>query len=141
MVLDEGKHTVACVRATQKFTLKGHRLRRNGDFRYVFGRGSSVANRYYVLYVVKKTRTQTLRVGFSVSKKVGNAVVRNRVKRVLREVMRLQIVHIEYGFDLVIIARKQAVELSYAQANKELCKLLTKAKLFRVTTSSKDSIV
>ncbi len=129
LVLNERKHTIACVCATEKLTLKGHRLRRNGDFRYVFGRGSSVANRYYVVYVVKKDPRTVSRVGFSVSKKVGNAVVRNRVKRILREVMRFQIQHFKNGFDLVVIARKQASELSLEGVNREICKLLIKAKL------------
>ncbi|PWI56809.1 ribonuclease P protein component [Sulfoacidibacillus thermotolerans] len=120
---------ILCARATIKLTLKGHRLRRNGDFRYVFARGSSVANRYYVLYVLKKDRTKSTRVGFSVSKKVGNAVVRNRVKRLLREIMRVQIQNFTTGYDLAIIARKEAANLNYAKVSKEILKLLVRAKL------------
>ncbi len=112
-----------------KLSLKWHRLKRNSDFRKVFYRGNSVANRFYVLYVIKKDRKRKTRVGFSVSKKVGKAVVRNRVKRICREVMRKRVYQFENGFDLVIIARSDAAHLSYAQAEKYLDQLLVRAKI------------
>ena len=112
-----------------KLSLKTHRLKRNADFRRVFQKGNSVANRFYVLYVIKKDRKRKTRVGFSVSKKVGKAVVRNRVKRICREVMRKRVYQFENGFDLVIIARSDAAHLSYAQAEKYLDQLLVRAKI------------
>ncbi len=112
-----------------KLSLKWHRLKRNSDFRKVFYRGNSVANRFYVLYVIKKDRKRKTRVGFSVSKKVGKAVVRNRVKRICREVMRKRVYQFENGFDLVIIARSDAAHLSYALAEKYLDQLLVRAKI------------
>ncbi len=112
-----------------KLSLKRHRLKRNSDFRKVFYRGNSVANRFYVLYVIKKDRKRKTRVGFSVSKKVGKAVVRNRVKRICREVLRKRVYQFENGFDLVIIARSDAAHLSYAQSEKYLDQLLVRAKI------------
>lgn len=112
-----------------KMSLKNHKLRRNSDFRRVFYRGFSVANRFYVLYVIKKDLTRNTNVGFSVSKKVGNAVIRNRVKRIGREVVRKEIFRFSHGYDLVIIARHDAANLTFWQARDFLMQLLRKAKL------------
>ena len=112
-----------------KLTLKGHRLQRNGDFRFIFAKGNSVANRLYVLYVIRKDRSRPSRVGFSVSKKIGNAVVRNRVKRLMREIVRKRLWLFAGGYDLVIIARKGAAEAGYMESETQLAKLLMKAKV------------
>ena len=67
------------------------------------------------------------RYGFSVTKKVGKAVQRNRVKRLLREIMRLQL--LRPGWDIVIIARPVVVNANYYQLEQEVAKLLGRAKL------------
>lgn len=64
-----------------------NRLRRSEDFRLAFRSGSRSANRYVVVHVVKGASQAGPRVGFTVSKKVGNAVVRNKVRRRLRHIM------------------------------------------------------
>lgn len=92
---------------------KEHRLTDKRDFQRVFHHGQSFANRYLVIYYLKNRNSDTFRVGFSVSKKVGKAVTRNRVKRLLREAFRQSREQIKDSYDLVVIARPSAAELEY----------------------------
>ena len=95
------------------------RLSRSEDFTRVYRTGRSVANRYLVLYYFERSgsgpgKVDTAagpRVGFSVSKRLGSAVDRNRIKRVLREAFRLHGHSLEGDMDLVLIARTPIVEL------------------------------
>lgn len=93
---------------------KRHRLTRSRDFARVRRFGRSSGTPLASLYVLP-TRSTDVRVGFSVSKRVGKAVVRNRVKRVLREAMRHEMDCLSQGQDLVFIARPAAAEASYQQ--------------------------
>ncbi|MBO8462914.1 MAG: ribonuclease P protein component [Firmicutes bacterium] len=79
-------------------------LKKNKDFVTVYQSGKSLANRYLVMYK-KKNNLEYNRVGISVSKKVGNSVIRHRVTRLIRESNRLHADEIEVGYDLVIVAR------------------------------------
>ncbi len=81
-------------------------LRKNWEFQAVYRNGKSKANRCFVM-IIKKNDTSSNRVGISVSKKVGNSIVRHRVTRVIREVMRLHWGEIKSGYDIVIVARRQ----------------------------------
>ena len=82
-------------------------LKRNGDFRKVYAGGKSYANRYLVLYVLNNG-TNGNRLGISVSKKVGNSVVRHRITRLIRESYRIREDLFNSGLDMVVIARKSA---------------------------------
>jgi len=82
-------------------------LKRNSDFQTVYKNGKSYANRYLVMYVLEN-QTGRNRLGISVSKKVGNSVVRHRVTRLIRESYRLQEDIFNSGLDMVVIARKSA---------------------------------
>ena len=87
-------------------------LKKNKDFQVVYKNGKSYANRYLVLYV-RENGMDKNRLGISVSKKVGNSVVRHHLTRLIRESYRLQEEHFPCGFDLVVIARAGAKEKSY----------------------------
>ena len=104
-----------------------YRIRKNGQFQYVFRKGRGMGCREMSLTYVRAGRMQ---VGFSVSKKVGNAVTRNRVKRRMRECFRLQMHTLKNGF-YVFAARPAAAEASYAQLEKAMNGLLRRHNLYR----------
>lgn len=90
-----------------------HSLKLNHIFQRLYRTGGQ-ANGYLVLYA-RKNRTDTNRVGITVSKKLGHAVVRNRVRRRLREVYRLNEDKFQSGWDIVVVARTRAIHADFAQ--------------------------
>ena len=87
-------------------------LKKNRDFQNVYKKGKSYANRYLVMYVLKND-TERNRLGISVSKKVGNSVVRHHVTRLLREIFRLNDNKIETGLNIILVARVAAARSDY----------------------------
>lgn len=103
-------------------------LRRNKEFRYVYRRGKSVSDKYFVLIYVK-TKTSHLKVGFSVSKKLGNAVCRNKIKRRMKEAFFSMLDDISKKSLIVFVPRQSAKELDFGQILSSIGKLLIKAGL------------
>lgn len=87
-------------------------LKKNKDFQQVYRKGKSYANRYLVMYVLENHLNKN-RLGISVSKKVGNSIVRHRLARLIRESYRLQEDRYRCGIDIVVIARIGAKEKTY----------------------------
>jgi ribonuclease P protein component len=87
------------------------RLSRSAEFDRVYRQGRSVANRYLVLYAFPRGGDEPPRVGFSVGRRVGGAVERNQVKRLLREACARQAQALPAGHDIVLVARAPAREL------------------------------
>ena len=87
-------------------------LKKNADFQNVYKCGKSFANKYLVMYVKENDLSEN-RIGISVSKKVGNSVVRHRVKRLILESYRLHEDMFNSSLDMVIIARNTAKEKNY----------------------------
>ncbi|WP_067840382.1 ribonuclease P protein component [Amphibacillus sediminis] len=108
---------------------KSYRLKTNDEFQKVFKQGKSFANRQLVLYYLPKEAQPHFRVGLSVSKKVGNAVVRNRIKRYLRQAFLELELDIKPTYDFVVIARVPANNLDFHQTKKSLIHVLFKSKL------------
>lgn len=100
-------------------------LKLNHIFRRLYSSSGS-ANSYLVLYA-RKNRTTTNRVGFTVSKKLGCAVVRNRVRRRLREAYRLNEQRFAPGWDIVIVARSRCVGADFGKLTQALLSLAEKA--------------
>lgn len=101
-------------------------LRKNEDFRTCYRDGRSYANRYLVVYV-RENGLGTNRVGISVSKKVGNSVVRHRIKRLVHESYRLHEGEFDSGSDIAVVGRRSADGASYKEIERALLFLLKKA--------------
>lgn len=97
-------------------------LKKNKDFQIVYKKGKSYANRYLVMYLLKND-TKRNRIGISVSKKVGNSVVRHHLTRLIRESYRLQEANFRCGYDMVIIARGSAADITYKETESALIHL------------------
>ena len=100
-------------------------LKKNRDFQQVYKRGTSKANRYLVMYVLPNQHMMN-RLGISVSKKVGNSVVRHRLTRLIRESYRLNEMEFDNSLDIVVVARPQAKDRSYQEIESALMHLAGK---------------
>ena len=97
-------------------------LKKNRDFKQVYNLGKSYANRYLVMYVLEN-HTERNRIGISVSKKVGNSVIRHHLTRLIRESYRLHEDMFNSGLDIVVIARSTARDCTYHEIESALLHL------------------
>ena len=97
-------------------------LKKNIDFQNVYRNGKSYANRFLVVYILEN-HTEKNRLGISVSKKVGNSVIRHHITRLIRESYRLQEDMFNSGLDIVVIARATARNISYYEVESALMHL------------------
>lgn len=103
-------------------------LKKNAQFQFVYKNGKSYANKYLVMYV-KENGLEKNRIGISVSKKVGNSVVRHRITRLVRESYRLHESIFNSGLDMVIVARPGAAAVGHDEVESALLHL---GKLHRI---------
>ena len=97
-------------------------LKKNHQFQCVYKSGRSYGNKYLVMYV-KENGAGKNRIGISVSRKVGNSVVRHRVTRLVRESYRLREAMFNSGLDIVVVARKNAASVGYHEIESALLHL------------------
>ena len=105
-------------------------LKENRRFRFLYHKGTSHAHDWLVLYL-KETQKPQNRLGLTVSKKVGNAVTRNHIRRLLRENYRLREDAIKIGYDLVFVARSRAAKADFHVLGQAMEQLLNRAELLQ----------
>ena len=105
-------------------------LKKNSDFKNCYNNGKSYVNRLLVMYVCGG-RPEKNRFGISVSKKVGNSVVRHHVTRLIRESVRLHEKELDTGYDVVIVARVRAGEADFFKIESAFLKLAKKVVIRR----------
>jgi ribonuclease P protein component len=122
---------------------RGGRLSRSAEFERVYRQGRSTANRHLILYAFPNAAAERPRLGLSVSRKVGGAVERNRVKRLLRESFAQAESGLAPGNDVVVVARPSAGELAerdgLAGIDAALGELLAKAGLRTVPSPTEEA--
>lgn len=111
---------------------KEYRVKKNKDFQEIFKKGTSFANRQFVVYSLKRPGQSHFRIGLSVSKKLGNAVKRNEIKRYIRQAFLELEMGLRNEYDYIIIARKPAAEMDFAEIKSSLIHVLKLSKVLRV---------
>lgn len=106
-------------------------LQNYSQFSNVYGHGNSKANKYLIMYIMENN-TDRNRLGISVSKKVGNSVIRHRVKRLIKESYRLQENMFNSGLDIVVVARGSASSVSFKEIDSAVKHLAKLHKIYEV---------
>lgn len=110
--------------------MKLERIKTNVEFRRIYSRGASFVSPYFVLYVANGI-PGTVKFGITVSKKIGNAVCRNRAKRLIRAAFREVFPLIETQKNIVIVARTRILSVKSTTVTEELKKQLTKSGVIK----------
>ena len=116
------------------FLRRQYRLRKPRDFAKVYSKGVSTASRLVVVYALP-SQGDCVRVGVAAGKKLGNAVVRNRIKRIIRAALREIRPNIKLGFDLVVIGRAGAANAKTQEMKRDLHKVCRRLKLLECEVS------
>ena len=106
-------------------------IKENRLFRALYGRGKSASAKCMAVYVLKNRQKTVNRLGLTVSVKLGGAVVRNRIRRRLREVYRLHEHQLKEGFDIVIVARHRAYDAPFSQLESDWLRVADRLSLLR----------
>lgn len=103
-------------------------IKKNREFRYIYSHSRSVSDKNLILYKHKK-RENNIRFGISISSKVGNAVVRNRLKRQLKEILRNNIDSIRDEYDIIFVVRVRCRDAGFDEIEKSVFSLMRKLSL------------
>ena len=108
-------------------------IKKNTEFRRIYAKARSVADSNLVLYTLANN-TDISRFGISISTKVGNAVVRNKIKRQIKEILRTNCNNILKGYDIIFIVRVKCKEAPFCAIKNSVVHLLKKAKLLGINS-------
>lgn len=109
---------------------KIYRIKKNEDIKLVLDNKKSAGNKNYIIYIMKNSEAKNFRVAMSVSKKIGNAVVRNRQKRLIRQVFTSNKDKIKL-YEIFVIARSNVVNLTYDEIESNILYLLNKLNVLQ----------
>ena len=115
------------------------RIKKNKEFQEAFQKGQSFANRQFVVYALTKEGQDHFRIGLSVSKKIGNAVARNRIKRYIKQSILELNEQLQTGSDYVIIARKPTAEMDFFEVKKSLTHVFKVGKVLKIKRNGQNS--
>jgi ribonuclease P protein component len=108
---------------------KKYRISNRKDYNYIYKNGKKIQSRYIIVFLAANNLEYD-RFGIVTSKKVGNAVLRNKAKRRLRSIVQAHLPDLKTGFDLVIVARFNIKETIYAVLERDFLNAAKKANLF-----------
>ncbi|MBR0508375.1 MAG: ribonuclease P protein component [Clostridia bacterium] len=109
---------------------RSYSLKRHKEFRYTYARGRAQSTPLCTL-IYAKSRNETVRIGFSVSKRVGNAVQRNRAKRRMRACVASMLPHFTGGFNVIFVAKPEVLDAPFAELTAQMGSLIRRAGLWR----------
>ena len=107
---------------------KINRLKKRYQFNYVYRSGEHFSGEFIVLYIAS-SKTKNIKIGLAVTKKIGHAVVRNRIRRQLREIIKKQVPILKQNYNLIVVARDNITSASFEKLSIEFSKLIKKANL------------
>ena len=107
---------------------KQYRLKKNKEFGYVYKKGETSYSKVLTMYYVK-TKIKPFKVGFSISSKIGNSVIRHKVKRKLTHLFKEFITQVNPNYNYIFVARNGIEALTYDQLKVEMKKVLTKGNI------------
>jgi len=108
---------------------KGNVIKKNKDFKKVYKYGKSYADKNLVFFILKNKEKKT-RIGITTAKKINKAVVRNKIRRRLKEIVRKNIKNIKSDYELVVMCRVRGMESTYKDLEKSFIKLAKKTKIY-----------
>lgn len=108
---------------------KSYRMKKNSQFDYIFKNGKTIKNSKLLIFY-SKSKSSTPKIGVVVSKKIGNSVTRNRVKRLLREIIRQNLSAMNGKYNYIFVARSGIECLTFNEINTILVKLIAKSEIY-----------
>jgi ribonuclease P protein component len=112
------------------------RLKKRNEYQTVYRVKNTAANMQFVVFFRKNRQTEQFRLGISVSKKNGNAVIRNRLRRCIKEIVRLHKDEITPNLDFIVVTRKGVESFDYHQLESSLIHVLKRAKIIAAPQKS-----
>jgi ribonuclease P protein component len=120
-----------------RYTFRGYNhIRTSRDYQLAAEEGSKIHDKYLVVNYRARGDSRATRLGIITTRKLGKAVRRNRLRRLVREAFRLSLPHMKRGFDIVVIVRKRAVEVKFVTIQASLLGLLKRAGILEDVSST-----